>query len=104
MDSSEGITFFAQPPSFVQTALEDDRLVTLFGRLHRTNGKGFRTFRESEYESTDDSTDDETTGDASCLAAKLTKPRKVVKMILVALLVLGTGLYIANIMKSPFHS
>ncbi|XP_059278136.1 inactive protein RESTRICTED TEV MOVEMENT 2-like [Lycium ferocissimum] len=51
-------------------------------------------------ESESESTDDETTGNASCLAASLKKPRKVMKMTLVALSVLGIGLYVANVMKS----
>ncbi|KAM3324284.1 inactive protein RESTRICTED TEV MOVEMENT 2-like [Capsicum chacoense] len=56
---------------------------------------------ESESESTDDETDDATTGNTSnYLAANLKKPRKVIKLTLVALSVLGIGLYVANVMKS----
>ncbi|MCE3216164.1 hypothetical protein HAX54_005184 [Datura stramonium] len=52
-------------------------------------------------ESESESTDDETTGNAtSCLAENLKKPRRVMKMTLVALSVLGIGLYVANMMKS----
>ncbi|XP_016452953.1 uncharacterized protein LOC107777447 [Nicotiana tabacum] len=59
------------------------------------------SYSESESdESSDDSTDDETTGKASCLAANLKKPRKMMKMTLVALLILGIGVYVANMMKS----
>ncbi|XP_060201033.1 inactive protein RESTRICTED TEV MOVEMENT 2-like [Lycium barbarum] len=59
------------------------------------------SYTESECESTDDETDDETAGHTSCLAANLKKPKKVIKMSLVALLVLGISLYVANVMKSP---
>ncbi|XP_004228875.1 uncharacterized protein [Solanum lycopersicum] len=45
-------------------------------------------------------TDDETIGKVSCLAANMKKTRKVMKMILVALSVLGIGLYVANVMNS----
>ncbi|KAJ8529099.1 hypothetical protein K7X08_035934 [Anisodus acutangulus] len=48
-----------------------------------------------------ESTDDETIGHTSCLAANMKKPKKVMKMSLVALLILGIGLYVANVMKSP---
>ncbi|XP_016514235.2 uncharacterized protein LOC107831036 [Nicotiana tabacum] len=59
------------------------------------------SYSESESdESSDDSTDDETTGNASCLAANPKKPRKMMKMTLVALLILGSGVYVANMMKS----
>ncbi|XP_016505772.1 uncharacterized protein LOC107823596 [Nicotiana tabacum] len=51
-------------------------------------------------ESTDDVTDDETTRNYSRLAANLKKPRRMMKMTLVALLVLGISLYAANMMKS----
>ncbi|XP_015159450.1 inactive protein RESTRICTED TEV MOVEMENT 2-like isoform X1 [Solanum tuberosum] len=47
-----------------------------------------------------ESTDDETIGNVSCLAANMKKTRKVMKMTLVALSVLGIGLYVANVMKS----
>ncbi|TMW84440.1 hypothetical protein EJD97_025195 [Solanum chilense] len=47
-----------------------------------------------------ESTDDETIGNVSCLAANMKKTRKVMKMILVAVSVLGIGLYVANVMKS----
>ncbi|KAK4339182.1 hypothetical protein RND71_040644 [Anisodus tanguticus] len=52
-------------------------------------------------ESESESTDHETTGHTSCLAANMKKPKKVMKMSLVALLILGIGLYVANVMKSP---
>nr|XP_009628084.1 uncharacterized protein LOC104118527 [Nicotiana tomentosiformis] len=45
-------------------------------------------------ESTDDVTDDETTRNSSCLAANLKEPRRMMKMTLVALLVLGISFYI----------
>ncbi|KAJ8574420.1 hypothetical protein K7X08_026225 [Anisodus acutangulus] len=51
-------------------------------------------------ESESESTDDETTRHTSCLAANLKKPKKVMKMSLVALLVLGISLYVANVTKS----
>ncbi|XP_055815306.1 inactive protein RESTRICTED TEV MOVEMENT 2-like [Solanum dulcamara] len=47
-----------------------------------------------------ESTDDETVGNVSCLVANMKKPRKGMKMTLVALSVLGIGLYVANVMKS----
>ncbi|KAJ8529100.1 hypothetical protein K7X08_035935 [Anisodus acutangulus] len=54
----------------------------------------------SDSESETESTDDETTGNANRLSASLMKPKKVMKMTLVALSVLAIGLYVANVMKS----
>ncbi|KAK4339183.1 hypothetical protein RND71_040645 [Anisodus tanguticus] len=54
----------------------------------------------SDSESETELTDDETTGNANRLSASLMKPKKVMKMTLVALSVLAIGLYVANVMKS----
>ncbi|XP_055815307.1 inactive protein RESTRICTED TEV MOVEMENT 2-like [Solanum dulcamara] len=52
---------------------------------------------ESDIESTDDETDDdEDTGITSFMAANLKKPRRVMKMTLVGLLILGISLYVAK--------
>ncbi|XP_070031519.1 uncharacterized protein [Nicotiana tomentosiformis] len=53
-----------------------------------------------ERSSADKTNDDETARNASGLAANLKNPRKMTKMTLGALLVLGTGFYVANMMKS----
>ncbi|MCE3216773.1 hypothetical protein HAX54_007989 [Datura stramonium] len=83
-----------EPKNHSPKTSEQTEAKNLAEKILPSDGSSSSSSSESE------STDDETIGNVSCLDANLKKPRKVMKMTLVALSVLSIGLYIANVMKS----